>query len=112
MFLQENNEGINMIVSSDDPRYLSGELVGICKGTITVKDRKGNKFRVDKNDPRYVTGELVGVTSGLIAYNAKLQINNQIKTAKEWSIEFGIENKKLKEYLEYHKIYYIKVKRS
>ena len=108
----KNIEGVNMIVSSDDPRYLSGELVGICKGTITVKDKNGNTFRIDKNDPRYLSGELVGVTSGLIAYNVKLKINNEIKMAKEWSIEFGIENKKLKEYLEYNKIDYIKVKRS
>ena len=50
-------------VSKDDPRYLSGELVGVCKNTVTVKDAFNNKFRVSKDDPRYLSGELVGVAT-------------------------------------------------
>ena len=45
-------------VPVDDPRYLSGELVGHSKGKVVVKDEEGNMFQVDKNDPRYLSGEL------------------------------------------------------
>ena len=51
-------------VKIDDPRYLSGELVGIASGKIAVKDLHGNNLLVDKNDPRYLCGELVGVQRG------------------------------------------------
>lgn len=51
-------------VKVDDPRYLSGELVGIASGKIAVKDIHGNNLLVDKNDPRYLSGELVGVQRG------------------------------------------------
>jgi hypothetical protein len=107
----KDSEGNNFIVDSKDPRYLSRELVGICKGTITVKDKEGNKFRISKEDPRYLRGELVGVSSGLIAYNVRLRINNRVQSARNWSIEFGIENKKLREYLEINEIEFIKLHR-
>lgn len=48
----------------EDPRYISGELVGIAKGKIAVKDCDGNKFLVDTNDSRFLSGELVGVNKG------------------------------------------------
>ena len=32
----------------DDPRLKTGELVGIAKNTITVKDKAGNNFRISK----------------------------------------------------------------
>jgi hypothetical protein len=51
-------------VSKDDPRIISGELVGVAKGTTTVQDRLGNTFRVDNSDPRLLSGELVGVNKG------------------------------------------------
>lgn len=50
--------------SVDDPRIKTGELVGITKGMITVKDKDGNTFSVPKDDPRYLSGELVGITKG------------------------------------------------
>jgi hypothetical protein len=68
--------GNTMQVSVNDPRFLSGELVGIQKGTfhtketkskmskknhgfVPVKDKFGNKFRVRKDDPKYLSGEYV-----------------------------------------------------
>ena len=51
-------------IPKDDPRYLSGELVGVAKNTTTVKDENGKTFRVSLTDPRYLSGELVGTTKG------------------------------------------------
>lgn len=51
-------------VKVDDPRYISGELVGIASGKIAVKDVFNNTLLVDKDDPRYISGELVGVQRG------------------------------------------------
>ena len=61
-------------VSSDDPRWLSGELVGMNKGKkiatgsmrglVMAKDQSGQIFRVNKDDARFLTGELVGINRG------------------------------------------------
>ena len=69
------------IVSDDDPRYISGELIATSKGRkyskeinskkavglgkVAVKDDKGNNYLVSKNDPRYISGELIPVAKGL-----------------------------------------------
>ena len=37
---------------------------GHIQGSICVKDKQGNIFRVDKNDSRYLSGQLVGITKG------------------------------------------------
>ena len=51
------------MISIDDPRYLSGELVGIMKGTkhpgvnqgkVVVKDKDGNTMSVSVDDKRYL----------------------------------------------------------
>ena len=65
------SEGNYFLVPKDDPRYLSGELVGASKGIITVKDKNGNTFSVSVNDPRYLSGELVGATKGLVTVKDK-----------------------------------------
>ena len=46
-------------VNLDDTRYLSGELVALSKGQVTVKDSNGNTSRVSIDDARYLSGELV-----------------------------------------------------
>jgi hypothetical protein len=61
----KDKEGNKLRVSINDPRYLSGELVGMHKGTVSVKDKEGNKLRVSMNDPRYLSGELNGTTFGV-----------------------------------------------
>jgi len=50
----------------NDPRYLSGELIGVTKGFIPVKDENGNTSQVSVNDHRYLSGELVGIAKGLV----------------------------------------------
>lgn len=55
----KDTDGSTMSVSKDDPRYLSGELVGIAKGLVSVKDEDGNNKLVSVNDPEYINGELV-----------------------------------------------------
>ncbi len=52
----KDNNGNCFRVHRDDPRYLSGELVGIAKSTVTVKDEYGNWHQVSVTDPRYVSG--------------------------------------------------------
>lgn len=63
----KDKNGNNFRVSINDPRYLSGELVGNAKGTVSVKDKNGNFFNVCVTNPRYLSGELVGVAKGLVA---------------------------------------------
>lgn len=58
------NTGEHVYTSIDDPRIKSGELVGVTKGYISVKDKDGNTFSVSSDDERYLSGELVGVTKG------------------------------------------------
>lgn len=65
--------GEKIRVSSDDPRWLSGELVGQnlgetgtnangkLSGYIQSKDSNGNVYRVKPDDPRWLSGELVGI---------------------------------------------------
>ena len=52
-------------ISINDPRYLSGELVGINKGMVPVKDKDNNILQVSINDPRYLSGELVHIDTGM-----------------------------------------------
>jgi len=60
----KDRHGNTLSTTKEDPRYISGELVGIAKGKISVKDSSGNKFLVDNDDPRFISGELVGVLKG------------------------------------------------
>lgn len=60
----KDSTGKSHIVTYDDPRVISGELVMFSKGTIPVRDKNGNKFRVSRTDPRYQSGELVHQTKG------------------------------------------------
>ena len=60
-----DENGHNLSVSVDDPRFKSRELVGIAKDRVNVKDKDGNKFSVSKNDPRYLSGELVHHIKGI-----------------------------------------------
>ena len=77
----KDKDGNKFRVDNTDPRWLSGELVGVAKGKnrspksakvkkqmseskkgkIAVKDKDGKCYLVDKNDPRWMNGELVGV---------------------------------------------------
>lgn len=77
-----DKDGNCFAVSVNDPRYLSGELVGVTKGLATVRDKDGNCFDVPVNDPRYLSGELVGVTKGYGVYISTIT-GEYIKTTKD-----------------------------
>jgi hypothetical protein len=65
--------GIKFKIHKDDPRWISGELVGQnyqktnlnkngkLNNYILAKDQTGNIFRIKSNDPRWISGELVGI---------------------------------------------------
>ena len=44
----KDGNGHILKVLLDDPRYLSGELIGVMKNTVTVKDNQGNDLRISK----------------------------------------------------------------
>lgn len=58
-----------MLVSVDDPRYLSGELFSTTRGRVNVKDKLNNRFSVSIDDPRYTSGELIPVGRGMVCIN-------------------------------------------
>ena len=87
----KDKNGKRFLVHNEDPRYLSGELVGVTKGyftakddngktflaksksenihgvnfkQVTVKDSSGNMFNVSVDDPRYINGELSHIWKG------------------------------------------------
>lgn len=47
-----------------DIRLQTGELVGITKGMVVVKDKDNNHLYLSKDDERYKNGELVSVLKG------------------------------------------------
>jgi hypothetical protein len=67
----KDEHGDIFMVSVDDSRYLSGELIHATKGVtrntgyLTVRDRSGNTLRVHKDDSRFKSGELVHHTTGV-----------------------------------------------
>jgi hypothetical protein len=63
-FCGKDREGTVVWVAKNDPRVISGEIVGIQNGTVTVKDQYGNTSQVSKYDPRYLSGELISNTVG------------------------------------------------
>ncbi len=62
----KDKSGNMFYVDSNDPRYLSGELVGNQRGTVTVKDVNGKTLQVNINDPRYLNGELKHVNKDIL----------------------------------------------
>ena len=71
-----NSSGEKFHVDITDDRFKTGELVGVMKNTVTVKDRSGNALRVHKDDPRIISGELTGTTKG------KIYVHNGIDKPK------------------------------
>lgn len=70
-------------VNKDDPRLLSGELVGHTKGMAYAVDDNGDSHCVSKNDPRFSTGELKGNNAGKITItngkrNKRVDPNSEI----------------------------------
>ena len=67
----KDKDGNSFLVSVNDERLKTGELVGITKGFVVVKDRDGNTFQVESTDPRYLSGELVSVSVGKVSAKDK-----------------------------------------
>jgi hypothetical protein len=60
-----DSDGVSFQVEKDDPRYISGELVGHNKGKkinsgtygyVMTRDTDGKFHRVKTTDPRYISG--------------------------------------------------------
>lgn len=62
-------------VKTDDPRYLSGELVHSCKGLATVRDSEGKCFKIRIDDPDYIAGKYISVSKGNKALSGKTTIH-------------------------------------
>jgi hypothetical protein len=74
MCVVKDSQGNIFRVHKDDPRYLSGELVGITKNMVLVRDPLNPNdpcFYVDKNDSRYTSGQLVHHSKGKIRVSDK-----------------------------------------
>lgn len=70
-----------------DPRYLSGEVVHVNKGKITVRDNQGKIFRCSVNDPKYISGEYINNSIGRIRTKEHIEkIRNAVK-GRKWSKE-------------------------
>jgi hypothetical protein len=67
----KDKDGNNQLVYLNDPRYLSGELVGVTKGKVVVKDKDGNAMSVSINDSRYLSGELIPIAAGKVTVKDK-----------------------------------------
>lgn len=89
MIVTKDKEGNVHSVYKNDPRFLSGELVGIAKGTsytkgtCTVKDIYGNSFKVAVDDPRFLSGELVGISKGNSGNKSFLGRNHKEESKKK-----------------------------
>lgn len=78
-----DSKGNIFAVAVDDPRLLSGELVGqnrgkktatgSMKGLVQARLLDGTSVRVPKTDPRFQTGELAGINRGRKASLATLE---------------------------------------
>lgn len=68
-------------------RFLSGELVGVNKGYVVVKNRDGEIMRVKNDDPRYLSCELVGTEKLFII------VDDKKYTAEELAKELGVSKR-------------------
>lgn len=63
----------NILIDSNDPRYLNGELISLVKGKVCVRDKNNKCFFVSINDLRYVNGELTHVSVGINILKKRLK---------------------------------------
>lgn len=67
-------------VSTQDDRFINGELTSTAKRQLTVQDDSGNKFRVSNTDPRWLSGELKSIHKGMLT--AKDKNGNTFRVSK------------------------------
>ena len=73
MVIAKDKCGLVHSVYNNDPRYLSGELVGIAKGMLNVRDNDGSVLQISVNDERYLSGELNPLAKGKVCVIDKTQ---------------------------------------
>jgi hypothetical protein len=64
-----DSTGKKMLINSDDPRYISGELISSTVGMVNVKDSNGNRYAVSVTNQDYQSGILIAAGKGLLCYN-------------------------------------------
>lgn len=82
-------------VPYNDPRYLSGELVGHTIGMTYALDNNGVGHYVEKNDPRFATGEFKGNNAGKIYItdgNKNKRVNHNAKIPNGWKVGRTLKN--------------------
>lgn len=67
----KDKDGNTQSVNIKDPKYLSGELIHICKNTFVVQDKNNNISRVNINDERVLSGELKSIHKNKITTKDK-----------------------------------------
>ena len=82
LFAAISDTGEIIMVSKEDELFKSGKVKalskGKCSGTVVVKDKDNNKFRVSVDDPRYISGELVHICTGV----KHSDLSNKLKSEK------------------------------
>ena len=61
-----DNDGRHFAISTNDERFISGEVKSVFTNRTCYKDKYGNMFNVYKDDPRVISGDLVGIISGKV----------------------------------------------
>ena len=64
----KDKNGNTFMVSCNDDRLKTGELVSIVKNKICVKDKDNNKFLIDCDDSRFLSGELTSIHKNKVAF--------------------------------------------
>ena len=66
MVTVKDENGLNLYISKNDDRWISGKLVSSNKNMVAAKDLSGTGtgFYISKEDSRWVLGELVSVNKG------------------------------------------------
>jgi hypothetical protein len=62
----KDKQGNILVVSKDDPRYKSKELVSIHQDIAYGRDKNGNMVKTTTGDERFKTGELMGNNRGKV----------------------------------------------
>ena len=69
----KDNNGNTFSTDINDPRYISGELVGATKGKgVYISTITNESIMLDVNDPRVLSGEFVGYTKNMTIYKHNL----------------------------------------
>lgn len=78
-----DKDGNTFQISKDDPRYISGEVVSVNKGKLTVRNinNPDDVIHLEKTDPRYISGEYVNSNKGTFVVIDK--DGNKFRTTKD-----------------------------